>query len=106
MKRQKTQTRQYVRAPGAPIGSDKDAEIIGRCLQQIADEHRVDNVRSLDKKLVFGIIESDPNHPMRRFYDWDERNAARAHWIERTGTLIRSVRVVVVSLPGREERRP
>lgn len=88
---------QFVAATGAPF-SNKQAAIIGAELQRIAEENRVDDIRSLDKHLVFEAVERDPRHPLRQFYNWNESEAARAHWIERTGLLIRSVRIVTVNL--------
>ena len=85
----------FARASGAPI-SDEDAQIIGEELLRIAEAHKVDGIRSLDKHLVFAEVENDPNHPLRRFYNWNEREAARLHWVDRTALLIRSVRVVTI----------
>jgi|HubBroStandDraft_4_1064222.scaffolds.fasta_scaffold193499_3 hypothetical protein len=86
--------RRYVRAAGAPF-SDEDAPIIGRELQKIADAHQVGDLRQLDKKLVFGIVEANPRHPLRRFYNWDVAAAARRHWLDCTAVLIRSIHVEV-----------
>lgn len=94
---------QYVRAPGAPFG-EEDATLVGTELKKIADAHRVGDVRSLDKSTVFEAIEADPNHPLRKLYDWDVTKAARAQWIERTGQIIRGIRVV--SLPIRKHEKP
>lgn len=94
----------FVRAPGAPIGDD-DAVLIGNELLKIAEANKVGDLRLLDKKLVFAQIEADAKHPLRKFYNWDVQQAARRHWIEQTGTLIRSIRVVEVAarLPGKPQ---
>lgn len=101
MKHRPKMAQRYVRAPAAPF-SDDDAQIIGRELHKIARAHAINDLGQLDKKLVFGIVESDSKHPLRRFYDWDESNAARKHWIEHTATLIRSVRIVGVGASPKE----
>jgi hypothetical protein len=100
-------TRRFVRTSGAPFGA-KDAPLIGEALQQIADENRVNNIRSLSPEMVFGIIETDPNHPLRTHgnYNWSIKEAARAHWIDHTALLIRSIHVVVVQAGRRDTRHP
>lgn|SRR5574341_429674 len=82
-----------VRASGAPF-SDEDIKLIGTELIKIADKHRVGDFRLLDKKIVFAEVEADPNHPLRRFYDWNDRTAARTARVDRTHTLIMAVRIV------------
>jgi hypothetical protein len=82
----------FVRASGAPF-SDEDAQLIGAELLKIAEANRIDDVRLLDKKIVFAVVEADPNHPLRKFYDWDVKKAARKHWVEWTQKLIMSVRI-------------
>jgi hypothetical protein len=81
-----------VRTPSAPF-SVEDAKIIGEELLKIAEANRVADIRLLDKKLVFAAVEADPEHPLRRFYDWDVKRAARKHWLEWTEKLIASVRI-------------
>lgn len=83
---------QFVKASGAPF-SDEDVQLIGAELLKIAAANRVLDVRLLDKKIVFAAIEADPKHPLRRFYDWDVKSAARKHWINWTAKLIASVRI-------------
>lgn len=82
----------FVKASGAPF-SDEDVQLIGAELLKIAAANRVLDVRLLDKKIVFAAIEADPKHPLRRFYDWDVKSAARKHWINWTAKLIASVRI-------------
>ena len=81
-------------------------QIIGEELQKIADAHRVNGIGALDKHLVFEAVEADPNHPLRRFYDWDEGKAARKHWLEHSHRLIRSVHVVYVNVGKRPKFSP
>lgn len=95
----------YVAATGAPF-SDESAEVIGRELAKIAEANRVDDIRSLDRKLVFSIVEQDANHPLRQFYNWDDESAARAQRVAHTGLLIRSVRIVTISLGKRGKPMP
>jgi hypothetical protein len=82
----------FIKASGAPF-SDEDIQLIGAELLKIAEANRIRDVRLLDKKIVFAAIEVDPNHPLRRFYDWDIKKAARKHWVEWTHKLIMSVRI-------------
>lgn len=97
--------KRFVAATGSPF-TDDDAGVIGVELTKIAEGNRVGDIRSLDKHLVFEAIEADPDHPLRRFYDWDVEKAARRHWLARTGLLIRSVRIITAAMPKREKPRP
>jgi hypothetical protein len=94
VKRSTKSARRYYRASGAPF-SDEDAQIIGEALQKIAEANRIGDIRTLDKKIVFKEVERDPKHPLRKFYDWDVRSAARKHWIDHTALIIRSIRVEI-----------
>lgn len=82
----------FVKASGAPF-SDEDIQLIGAELLKIARANRVQDVRLLDKELVFAAIEADPEHPLRRFYDWNVKRAARKHWLQHTHRIILSVRI-------------
>lgn len=82
----------FVKASGAPF-SDEDIPLIGAELLKIAEANRIDDIRLLDKRIVFAALEADPNHPLWQFYDRDVKSAARKHWIEWTHKLIMSVRV-------------
>lgn len=82
----------FVKASGVPF-SDEDIQLIGVELLKIAEANRVRDVHLLDKKIVFAAVEADPNHPLRQFYDWDVKKAARKHWVEWTHKLIMAVRV-------------
>jgi hypothetical protein len=90
-------TRRFVPAPGASC-SKEDARLIGRELQKIADAQGVQHFRELNERVVFETIEADKEHPLRRFYDWNMRDAARRHWIECTRKLIRSVQMMYTGL--------
>ena len=95
----------YVAATGAPF-SDEQAQVIGVELAKIASANAVDDIRSLDKRLVFEAVQRDPKHPLRQFYEWDESEAAVKHWLAHTGLLIRSVRIVHVTLGKRSKPQP
>lgn len=83
----------FIRASGAPF-SDEDIQLIGTELRKIAEANRVDDIRLLDKNLVFAAIEADHNHPLRRFYNWNINEVARKYWINvTTHKLIMSVRI-------------
>lgn len=89
---------QYQAARGSPF-ADSDAEVIGPELVKIAEANRVGDIRSLDKKLVFEVVEADEHHPLRQFYDWDDERMARQARLERTALMIRSIRILTPSLP-------
>lgn len=97
----------YSASAGSPF-SDEDMGIIGPELRKIADENRVDELRSLDRRLVVETLEKDPDHPLWTAgrFDRDYKSAARKHWLAHAGLMIRSVRVVVVDLSGRPKTRP
>jgi len=88
----KTAKPSFVKASGAPF-SDEDIHLIGAELLKIAEANRIGNLRLLNKKIVFAAIEADPKHPLRQFYDWDIKRAARKHWLDWTAKLIASVRI-------------
>jgi hypothetical protein len=98
-------TFEYVAAKGSPF-SDDDAAVIGAELARIAEANKVEDLRSLDKHLVFEAVEADPNHPLRRFFDWDDASAARKQRISIAATLIRSVRIVSVVMGKRSAPTP
>lgn len=87
---------QYAAAPSAhPIMTDAEADLAGRELRKIADTHGVDDFRTIDKALVFEVVDADPDHPLRtlRAFDgWDIRKAARKHWIDLFGKIINGIR--------------
>jgi hypothetical protein len=82
----------FVKASGAPF-SDEDIQLIGAELLKIAQANRIQDVCLLSKEIVFAAVEADPDHPLRRFYDWDVKRAARKHWIAWTQKIILSVRI-------------
>lgn len=86
--------------------TDEDARIIGPALQKIADANQVGDVRSLDKQMVFDAVEADPKHPLRRFYNWDDAACARKQRLARTLEMIRSVRIVIVTMGKRGRPTP
>ncbi len=86
----------FVAAAGARF-TDEEAQIIGTELARIAEENRVEQIRSLDRDLVLSIVERTKDHPLRPFFEWDQAKAARAHRLAQAGVMIRSVRVVHVT---------
>src|ERR1700687_4777664 len=90
------QKQKFTRATGAPI-NDEDAQVVGEFFTELAERSKVDDIRSLDPKTAFAAVEKTPkNHPIRRVYNWNEKDAARKFWIGFTRTLLNSVRVVAV----------
>lgn len=85
---------EWVAASGGPF-SDEDAAIIGRELVKIAASNGVEDVRSLDKRIVFDAVAKNPKHPLRPYvFNSSDEDAARSHRLERCALLIRSVRLV------------
>lgn len=105
-KAQAAPTVRFVRAVGAPISTDEDAAIIGTEVMRFAEANRVEDVRSVNYAAFFATIEADPQHPMRRFYEWDLETAARKHWIDRTRVLVNSVRYYVPKLGDASRPEP
>src|SRR5208337_1155149 len=102
----KTPTRAaYMARSGAPF-SNEDAQIIGPELMKIAVEQRVADVRMLDKQVVLQAVEANAHHPLRRFFTWDEADAAHGFRLEEARTLIKGVVIVYANLPARENIRP
>lgn len=95
----------YVPAAGSPF-SETDMLVIGPALARIAEQNRVEDLRSLDKHLVYEAVEADPHHPLRPFLNWDDLAAARLHRIAQVQTLIRSVRIITVQMGKRSSPEP
>lgn len=95
----------FVAATGSPI-SDEKAQVYGAELLRLATVHRVSEIRSLDKRTVFAEVEQNPESPLRDYYQWDVNRAARAHWLEQTAKLIRSIRTVTISAGKMQAPQP
>jgi hypothetical protein len=87
---------------GAPF-NEEDAALVGAELLKLARASCVADVASLNPREVFEAIYADADHPLRKMFgDFkDVEGAARRHWIQMTGTMIRSISVQIVALPGR-----
>lgn len=90
----------FVRAPGAAL-TNAQAQLVGEEFFKIAQANAVDDVRALDKKILWETLEAqgirdNPNHPLRAVYDLNVEAAAKKHWIDHTGKLMRSIRYEVV----------
>jgi hypothetical protein len=81
----------------------EDAKVIGEELCKMA---KGGDIQALDKREVFETIRDNPRHPLRRFFNWDESEAAYQHWISQTANLIRSVRVFYVPVRSFEKQLP
>ena len=96
----------YVAAPGANFGDDR-ATLYGRELERIARENAVNGVASLDKRLVYEAVQADPDSPLREFvFDRSDAEAADAYRLQRCALLIRSIRIVAVTLGPRSRPMP
>ena len=110
-RKKSTQTRarrlasRFVPAPGSPF-SEEDVAVIGVELLRIAERNKVGDVRSLDKRLVLAAVEADEDHPLRRFFEWDDAKAARSFRLVQAATMIRSVRVLSSGVGAREKPMP
>jgi hypothetical protein len=95
----------YARSSSAPF-SEEQAPIVGKALKAIADAHRVNDVRSLDERIVYASIQADDHHPLRQFLNWDNGVAADQFRIQQCKMLITGIRVVTMELPEREIHKP
>lgn len=103
-KKRKSQLKYGVAPSAQAVLDEREAQIAGRELRKIAEAHQVGDIRALDKRLVFEVIEADPKHPMRalRAYGgWDKDDAARRHWIDVTGKIIAGLRIIRLNLKGK-----
>lgn len=78
--------------------TDSQAQVIGEELARIAEENNVDDVRSLDERLVYGSVKRDvkagrPNR-LKAFYNWDDEVEADKRRLEVTKLMIRCIRPV------------
>lgn len=89
----------FCAAPGAPFNSDEADAVIGPALVQLAEDLKVGDVRALNKMQVFTAVRDDPKHVLRPYvYTCDEKDAARKHYIEQAGILLRSIRITTVDV--------
>ena len=88
------------------LKDDRDAEVVGRALLEIAERHGVEGLRALDARIVLDDVLASKDHPLRPYYNWDVDTAARAHWLDRTSLLIRGVRCVYVQVNQKQIDRP
>jgi hypothetical protein len=87
---------------------ESQGQTVGEELLKIAAEHKINNIRSLDAKLVWAILKDDPNHPLWSSggYERDVRKAATRYWVDHTKKLIASVRIITMTLPKRVMHEP
>lgn len=78
--------------------TDDDAEIIGACLQRIAEDNVIDGIRSLDKDLVLEEYEGGNAPELEPYLEQDKNEAQRQHWRNQISGMIRSIRVTQVKL--------
>ena len=96
----------YVAAPGANFGDDR-AAVYGRELDRIARENAINGVASLDKRLVYDAVQADPDSPLREFvFDRSDAEAADAYRLQRCALLIRSIRIIAVTMGPRPRPMP
>ncbi len=93
----------FERATGAPIRTE-DAPILGREFMRIATAHRINDIRALSKEIVLEEVLANTRHPLRRFYNLNVDEAAHAHWLDRTQTLLDSVRIVEANVRPHKPR--
>lgn len=93
-------TKRFAAATGSPI-SDEEAIRFGPALVAVAEQMRVNDIRNLDKRALYKVVEADKNHPLRDFvFNCGDAEAARAYRIDRCGLLIRSIRYIEVDREG------
>ena len=64
----------------------------------MAVRHQVNGIRCIDKETAFSEVEANPKHPLRSFFDWNDKSAARKQRVDYMGKLISSIQVVNVSI--------
>lgn len=98
--------RRFERRAAAPF-KEVDTDLVGTELMKLAAEFGVDEIDSLDPEQTYERIRSDPKHPLRRFYDFDDvEKAARAHWIDFTKRLLNSVSYITVDMKKTDDPIP
>ena len=89
----------YTRTPGAKI-SEKEAGVYGRELKRLVDK----NGGMLTTELVVNAA-SDPQSPIRRFFEWDDKRAAGSWRLRQANKLINFIAVEVM-VKGKRHRIP
>ena len=97
----------YIAARNSPY-TDEDAEVIGSCLQRLAEDNTVDGIRSLDKDLVLEAYESGNAPELDPYLEQDKIKAQRQYWKNQIGVMIRSIRITTVTtdIGPKPEPRP
>src|SRR6266404_4903482 len=95
----------YVAANGSPY-SDKDAAVIGRELVRIAEENKIENISSLDKHIVFAHAKRRDSVLHSFVFNKSTSEAAEAYFIDQCSKMIRSIRVIAVTVGKLETREP
>jgi len=73
--------------------NDADREAVKKALYELSER----NNGRLTAEMVVDDAKDNPESPFYKYFEWDESEAARAHWIDRARDLIRTVRIEVVS---------
>jgi hypothetical protein len=72
-----------------------DGQLVGEQLMRMAQARQINNIHYLDPEEVFEEVERNPEHPLRKVFDWNDQSAARTQRIDYTRRLITTVRVIV-----------
>jgi hypothetical protein len=55
---------------------------------------------TLKPKAILDAVLGDTKHPLRAYYEWDVKKAARAHWLDRTRWLLQQVTIHAICFRG------
>lgn len=92
--------KRFAAAAGFPI-SDEEALRFGPALVAVAEKMRVNDIRNLDKRALYKVVEADKKHPLRDFvFNCGDAEAALAYRIDRCGLLIRGIRYIETDRDG------
>lgn len=86
---------QYGFAPGSRLGNKRDAQKVGEALAKLSKNGK----KTLKAEDVLGAA-MNPKSPLHKFFDWDDRSAARKYRLDTARLILRSVVVYHVDNKG------
>lgn len=83
-----------------PITEEEARDVVGPALLEIAEKHKVKDIRALSKRLVFNEVKAaGKEHPLWPFiFHCSVAAAAEKYFIERCGLLVKSIEIVKVRI--------
>lgn len=89
----------YGFAPGSRLGNKQDAQRVGEVLDRLSRGGK----KSLTAEDVLREAEN-PRSPLHKFFDWNDRSAARKYRLDQARLILRSVVVYHVDNKGQTTR--